>query len=147
MRSLGSPEWNVSMVYIAATFENSCACTSLDMPEWREMTEQIDWRVKQPSRVACFSEDAKCWGAWELPAGTKSRSSHHRSPGGERRGKRKRTLDDLPWKDERGPSSNRRTLELFQRQSWRSFWQRRVERMNYRLFREHRYHLELKWTH
>ena len=36
---------------------------ALDMPEWRETTEQIDWRAKQPSQVACFSEDLKCWWA------------------------------------------------------------------------------------
>ena len=34
----------------------------------------------------------------KLPAVTKPRTSHHRSPGGERRGKRKRALDDLPLK-------------------------------------------------
>ena len=31
---------------------------------------------------------------------------------------KEKALDDLPWKDERGPSSVRRTLELFQRQRW-----------------------------
>ena len=39
-----------------------------------------------------------------LPAGTKPRTSHHRSPGGEMRGKRKRSTIFLE-KDERGPSS------------------------------------------
>ena len=29
------------------------------------MTEQIDWWAKQPSQVACVSEDLKCWGAWD----------------------------------------------------------------------------------
>ena len=48
-----------------STFENSYGCTAQDMPEWREMTEQTGWRVKQPSQVACFSEDLKCWGAWD----------------------------------------------------------------------------------
>ena len=28
------------------------------------MAEQIDWRAKQPSQVVCFSEDLKCWEAW-----------------------------------------------------------------------------------
>ena len=32
----------------------------LDMPEWGEMTEQIDWRAKQPSQVVWVSEDLKC---------------------------------------------------------------------------------------
>ena len=82
-------------------FGNSCRCTStaLDMPEWRETTEQTDWRAKQPSQAAYVSEDMKCWGLETLPAGTKPGTSHHRSPGGERRGTRKRYH---PWKDERG---------------------------------------------
>ena len=46
-------------------FKNSCGCTALDMPEWREMTEQIDWRAKQSSQVAYISEDLKCWWAWD----------------------------------------------------------------------------------
>ena len=31
----------------------------MDTPESREMTEQIDWRAKQPSQVVCVSEDNK----------------------------------------------------------------------------------------
>ena len=34
-----------------STFENSCGCTALNMPERREMTEQIDWQAEQPSQV------------------------------------------------------------------------------------------------
>ena len=30
-----------------------------------EMTEHIDWRARQPSQMACFSEELKSWGAWE----------------------------------------------------------------------------------
>ena len=63
---------------------------ALDMPEWRETTQQTDWRAKQPSQVACFSEDLKCWEAWDIPVGTKPRISHHWSPGEERCWKRKR---------------------------------------------------------
>ena len=37
------------------------------------MTEQINWRAKQPSQVACFSEDLKCWGAWDTTCGHKAR--------------------------------------------------------------------------
>ena len=45
--------------------------------EWRKMTEQTDWRRKQPSQRACVSEDdtLKCWGAWDT-------TSHPPSPGG-----------------------------------------------------------------
>ena len=52
-----------------------------------------------------------------LPAGTKPGASHHLSPGGGER-LRKRALHDLPWRDERGPSSIRWTLELFERKRW-----------------------------
>ena len=52
------------------------------------MTEQIDWPAKQPSEAVCVPEDLKCRGAWDVGCGHKA--SHHRSPGGERRGKRKR---------------------------------------------------------
>ena len=58
----------------ASTFENSCGCTKLDMPEWREVIEQIDWRAKQPSQVACLSEGLKCWGAWDTTWGHSSPS-------------------------------------------------------------------------
>ena len=64
------------------------------MPEWREMTEQTDWWAKQPPQVACFSEDLKCWEAWDttcwhmpLHAGTKHRTSHYWLLGEERCGK------------------------------------------------------------
>ena len=60
-------QWSTS------TFKNSCGCTALDMPEWREATEQIDWRAKQPPRVACFSEDLKCWEAWDTNCGQKAK--------------------------------------------------------------------------
>ena len=78
-------EWSTSI------FENSCWCTALDMLVWMEITEQKDWQVKQSSQVACFSEDLKCWGA--LRHYLQAQSQGHYtiwSPGGERRGKRKR---------------------------------------------------------
>ena len=42
----GNSDWSTS------TFENSCVCTALDMPEWRETTEQTDWRAKQPPQFS-----------------------------------------------------------------------------------------------
>ena len=50
-----------------------------------------------------------------LPAGTKPRTSHHRLPVGEAQ---REALDDLHQRDEKGPSSVRPTLKLFQRQCW-----------------------------
>ena len=63
---MGSPDWYVSMFSIHLRRETLVqVSTALDMPEWREMTEQTDWREKQPSQVACVSEDLKCWGTWD----------------------------------------------------------------------------------
>ena len=54
-------------------FRNSSECTALDMPEWREMTERIDWRATQPSQVDCFLEGQKCWGDWDTTCGHKAK--------------------------------------------------------------------------
>ena len=59
----------------------------------------------------------------------------------EKRGVKEEALDDLPWKDGRGPSSVRQTLELFQRQRWGNLWE--TGWSAYGLFWTHRYHLEL----
>ena len=37
------------------------------------MTEQIHWRAKEASQVACFSEDLKWWGAWDTTRGHKAK--------------------------------------------------------------------------
>ena len=94
------------------------------MPEWREMTEQIDWRAKQLSQVAGFSEDLKCWGAWNTTSGHNAKDIT-RSITWRREAWKEEALGDLPWKDERGPSSLRWTLELFQRQRWKLLSERR----------------------
>ena len=57
---------------------------------------------------------------------------------------KEKALDGLPWKDEGGLSSVRRTVELCQRQRWVNFWE--TGWSTYGLFRAHRYHLELNWT-
>ena len=53
-------------------------------------------------------------------------------------------LDDPPRKDERGPSSIRWTLKPFQRQHWGNFWE--MGWSAHKLFRVHKYHIELSWT-
>ena len=53
-------------------------------------------------------------------------------------------LDDLPWKDERGPSSIRRTAKLFQRKHWENLWVTGWRADG--LFQAHRYYRELNWT-
>ena len=63
MSLLQKVEWKAQTVMCprsTCTFEKSCGCTVLDMPESKEMTEQVDWRAKQPSQVAYFLEELKC---------------------------------------------------------------------------------------
>ena len=98
---------------------------------------------KQPLQVACFSEDLKCWEAWDTTCGHKAKDITP-SIAWRREAWKEEALDDLPWKDERGPSSIRRTLEPFQRQRWGNFWE--TGWSAYGLFRVHRYYLELNWT-
>ena len=78
------------------------------------MTERVDRLAGNISFYEWLASwKLKCWGAWGIHTGTKPRTSHHRSHGGERCIKRKLDLDDLPWKDEGGPSSIRRTFVRF----------------------------------
>ena len=65
--------------------------------------------------VACFSEDLKCGEAWDINCGQKAKAITP-SIAWRREAWKEKALDDLPWKDETGPSSIRRTLEPFQRQ-------------------------------
>ena len=100
------------------------------------VTTHTLWKVSrfaQRNRRTCGSnvkpktKSRKIWSVEELetlPAGTtKPRTSHHRSPGGERSRKRK-PLNDLPWEDrERAIGSIRPRLELFQGKLWGNSWE------------------------
>ena len=56
-----------------------------------ELINIIHRRAKQPTPVACAARKSWRFEEFEtLPAGTKPRTSQHRSPGGERRGNRRR---------------------------------------------------------
>ena len=77
-----------------------------------------------------------------LPAGAQSQGHHTIDRLEERsieRGNAQRSSG--PWKDEKGPSSIRPTLELFQKQHWENSWE--TGWSTYGLSRAHRYHL---WT-
>ena len=127
-----------------STFENSCGCTALDMPEWREMAEQIDWQagkatltnsllLNRPEMLSSLRHYRQVQSQGLTPLITWKRESW-----------KKEVLDNLPWKDERGPWSIRWTLEPFQRQHWRNFCE--MGWSTYGLFQAHRYHLELNWS-
>ena len=79
-----------------------------------------------------------------LPAGTKPRTLHHWSPGGERRGKRKpqiiffdRTREGYCQPDKHWNRFKGNIGQTSERQGGVH---------SYGLFRAHRYHLELNWT-
>lgn len=62
----------------------------------REITEQVDWRAKQPPHVACVSRDLKCDGL-QTPLVEQTPLQGHQiisnTSGGQRR--RKAAVDDL----------------------------------------------------
>ena len=124
-----------------STFENSCGCTALDMPEWREMTEQVDWRENQPSQMACILEDPRVLRSLRHYLQAQSQGHHticHLEERGVERGSARRSS----LKGRERPSSVRQTLEPFQRQRWGNFWETGWKA--YGLFRARRYHLEPK---
>ena len=67
---------------------HSCEFATMDMLEWREMTKEIGRQSNPHKWLAswkiCSAEELET-----LPVGTKPRTSHHRSPGGEGCGKKK----------------------------------------------------------
>ena len=99
--------------------------------------------AEQLSQVAFFSEDLKCWGAWDTTCGYKTKDITP-SIACRRDAWKEEALYDILWKDERGPSSIKRTLELLQRRHWGNFWE--TGWSAYGLFWAHRYHLELNWN-
>ena len=130
-------QWSISI------FETSCGYTALNLPEWREMTEQTDWRAKQPLQVVCVSEDLKCWGAWDSTCGHKAKDI---TPliAWRRKAWKVETFYNFPSKDQKGPKLMRWPLELFQRQRWGNFWEMGCSADG--LFQVHRHHLELNWS-
>ena len=83
----------------------------------------------RPDRLqaVCVSENLKCWGAWNTTCGNSSRDIT-KSISLRREAWEEETLDDLPWEDERGPSSIRWTLKLsmvtmgkFLRDGWSAY--------------------------
>ena len=118
-RWMESLDWNVSMVAIHlrklpwAYYPGHAGVKGND---WADRLVG-----KQPSQVACISEDLNCWGAWDTTCRHKAKDI---TPLIWRREVwKEEALDDLPWKDERGSSSMRRTLELFQKQCWGNVWE------------------------
>ena len=55
-----------------------------------DRADRMAGKAALTSGLIVFSEDLNVEALETVPGGTKPRTSHHRSPGGERRGKRKR---------------------------------------------------------
>ena len=85
------------------TLENAHRCTVLDTPDGRKITEQIDWREKQPRQMVCDSEELKWWGAWDTTCGHKAKDIRS-SIAWRKEAWKEESLDSLPWKDARGQS-------------------------------------------
>ena len=99
--------------------KNCCGCTAQDILEWREITEQTDCQAKQPSQVACISEDLTCWGAWDATCWHKAED----------------TTPVFTWRRE---AWKEEVLDFLERmgEGWST----------YGLFQAHRCHLILNWT-
>ena len=78
-------------------------------------------RVSQSTEVDCILEDLKCWGAWDTTCGRKAKEIKP-STAWRVEAWKEEALNNLPWKNEKGPLSIRPTLELFQRQCRGNFW-------------------------
>ena len=101
----------------------SASKTPVDMPEWREMLEQIDCWAKQSSQMACVLEDLKCWRAWDTTCWHKAKDTI--TPFTLRREAwKKESLYDLPWKDKTGPLSVRETRKLSKATLAKLLWDR-----------------------
>ena len=126
-----------------STFKNSCGCTVLDTPGWREMTEQTAvWQSNHhkwpaPQKILSAKEPEK------LLVGTKPRTWHNRLPG-EMSGKRKHSMISL----QRARKGHYQSDKW-----WNSFNSNNGETSEQQgqahicgVFWVHRYHLQLKWT-
>ena len=93
-----------------------------------QASQHFIFSEKQATCEDCFSEELKRSGAWDITCGHKARDI---KPLIARRREawKEEALDNLAWKDERGPSSIRRTLELFQRQRLGKLLRDGVERI------------------
>ena len=91
------------------------------------LSSQIQWACHKVWKVEWEAQTSIYVSVGHPPVDAKPRTLHHWLPGGERFGKRKcsteKVLNNLPWKDERGPSSSRWTLELFQGPHSKNYWE------------------------
>ena len=132
---------NQSLAYPSSTSSvaNVCGCTALDMPEW-----------KGNDRAGRLAGKAATTGGLRHGRSEVLRSLRRYGHKAKyitfgitwrREAWKEEALDDLSWKDERGPLAIRRISEMFRRQHWEHFWE--TERSTHGLFPKHKYHFEL----
>ena len=85
-----NPSWQVTAAMYMSISKDFCRFTSLAIMASKKITERIEYMyvLKQPSQVARVREDRKCREDRKTSRGHKAKTSH-RSPGEERRRKRK----------------------------------------------------------
>ena len=101
--------------------------------------QQTDWRVQQPSHLACVLEELSVEDLQTLPAAQQPRASRYRSDVRERRGKRNRSMIIL----ERTREGHRNQTNNGIKDNVGKFLRVGMERIIYGLFQAHSYHLEL----
>ena len=87
-------DWNMSMVDIHPRKTLWMYCPG---HAWVNGNDRADWLAKQPSQVACFSEDLKCWEAWDTTCGHKAKDITP-SIAWRREAWKEEALDDFPLK-------------------------------------------------
>ena len=87
---MGSPDWNVSMVDIHLRQLLWVYCPRHARVKGDDRADRLAGKATLTSGLIASLKIRSVEELETLPAGTKPRTSHHRSPGGDRRGKRKR---------------------------------------------------------
>ena len=135
---MGSPHWNVSMVNGHLWKLLWVSCPGHAGVKGNDRGDSLAGNAKPP-QVVCFSEDLKCWEAWDTTHGHKAKGITPLTPQRERRGKRKHCMIFLERMRKGNCQSDKQ---------WNCFkgnFGETSERQD-GLFQVHRYHLELN-TH
>ena len=138
---MGSPDRNVSMVDIHLGKLLWVYCPGQAGVKRNGRADRLAGKATLTSGL--LLENLKCWEVWDTTCRRKAKDIAPLITW-RREVWKEEALDDLPWKDESGPSSIRRILEPFQRQCWGNCWE--TKQSTYGLFHAQRYHPELNWT-
>ena len=110
----GKPRRNVSMVNIYLQKLLWVYCPGHAGAKGNNWADRLAGKATLTSGLLLGRSKAETWDT--------SSQGHHTTDHLGEKVLKEEALDNLPWKDERGLSSIRQTLELFQRQHWGNFW-------------------------